>query len=389
MIEVSNPGSYTKLEVKYDNSMLYVFMSLNVSIRGWEFCIPVFAVDGTFLTSAYGGSLLKACAQDGNSKIFPLAFSIVDCENDESWEWFMKRIRDAFGVRSDMCMISDRHKSIKNAANSSFPELAHALCTFHLFNNIKKNFNKSKKELRKAFYKATKAYTTEAFDTYMKQINSMCSSLKPYLESVGYKKWARSHCENNLHKTLTTNIVESMNSRIKVGKDLLITTLFEYLRTMVQDWSFTNRNLAKQTFTALSKRVEDILHENYILSLKLVHITKFIVDLKERTCTCRSFQIDEVPCPHAMAILKELYQDPYKFCSTYYTKETILKAYVETIYTMPDKSLWNVPEAVAQKIVNPSEGRTKSGRPKKQRISSRLETKGITSAADVMFMDIM
>ncbi|XP_055961863.1 uncharacterized protein LOC126681856 [Mercurialis annua] len=376
MLEVSNPGSYTRLEVKDDNSMLYVFMALNASIRGWKFCIPVFAVDGTFLTSAYGGTLLTACAQDGNGKIFPLAFCVVDSENDESWEWFMKRIRDAFGVRIDMCIVSDRHESIKNAANSVFPDSAHVICTFHLFNNIKKNFKKSTKELREAFYKAAKAYTTEAFDIYMKQINSMCKGLKPYLESVGYKKWARSHCENNRHKILTTNIAESMNSRIKAGKDLPITTLLEYLRTMVQDWSFTNRNLAKQTFTALSKRAEDILHENYILSLKLVHTTKFIVDLKERNCTCRRFQIDEVPCPHAMAILKELYQDPYKFCSTYYTKETILKAYAETVYPVPDKSLWNVLEEVAQKIVNPPEGRTKSGRPKKQRFKSRVETTG-------------
>ncbi|XP_050214125.2 uncharacterized protein LOC126665383 [Mercurialis annua] len=96
MLVVANPGSFVKLEVKDDNNFLYVFMALNAYIKGWEFCIPVIVVDGTFLTSAYGGMLLIACAQDGNGKIFPLAFSVVDSENDDSWEWFMRRIRDAF-----------------------------------------------------------------------------------------------------------------------------------------------------------------------------------------------------------------------------------------------------------------------------------------------------
>ncbi|XP_050222594.1 uncharacterized protein LOC126672682 [Mercurialis annua] len=96
MLVVANPGSFVKLELKDANSFLYIFMALNASIKEWEFCIPVIAFDGTFLTSAYGGMLSTACAQDGNGKIFPLAFSLVDFENDESWEWFMRRIRDAF-----------------------------------------------------------------------------------------------------------------------------------------------------------------------------------------------------------------------------------------------------------------------------------------------------
>ncbi|XP_050223915.1 uncharacterized protein LOC126673687 [Mercurialis annua] len=129
----------------------------------------------------------------------------------------------------------------------------------------------------------------------------MCRGLKPYLEAVGYKKWARSHCDSNRHKVMTTNIVESMNYIIKAGKALPV-TLLEYLRKMVQEWSYTNRHLARSTFTALSKRAEDVLNDNYIQSMKLVvsssndsvktvyaHTTKFIVDLKERTCTCRRF----------------------------------------------------------------------------------------------------
>ncbi|XP_050229280.1 uncharacterized protein LOC126678426 [Mercurialis annua] len=184
MLMVANPSSFVKLELKDDNIFLYVFMVLNASIKEWEFYIPVILVDDTFLTLAYGGKLLTTCAQDGNGKIFPLAFCIVDSENDESWEWFMKRIRDAFQMRSDMCIVSDRHENIKNAAIAVFLEVSHALCTFYLFNNIKRKFKKLTKQLRESFYGAAKAYTTEAFDYYMKQLDNMCRGLKTYLQAV-------------------------------------------------------------------------------------------------------------------------------------------------------------------------------------------------------------
>ncbi|XP_050220759.1 uncharacterized protein LOC126671090 [Mercurialis annua] len=74
-----------------------------------------------------------------------------------------------------------------------------------------------------------------------------------------------------------------------------------------------------------------------------------------------------------MAILKDMNQDHYKFCSHYFTKETILKIYDETVYPVEDESTRNVPGEVAQKIVTPPEGRTKSGRPQNKRMRSSLE----------------
>lgn len=50
----------------------------------------VVIVDGTHLKGKYAGCLLTASAQDGNYQIFPLAFAIVDSENDMSWDWFFQ-----------------------------------------------------------------------------------------------------------------------------------------------------------------------------------------------------------------------------------------------------------------------------------------------------------
>ena len=53
-------------------------------------------VDGTHLNGKYEGVMLAAAAQDGNFQFFPLAFEIVDGENDESWNGFLPICGDVF-----------------------------------------------------------------------------------------------------------------------------------------------------------------------------------------------------------------------------------------------------------------------------------------------------
>ncbi|CAN6928836.1 unnamed protein product, partial [Brassica oleracea] len=44
-------------------------------------------VDGTHLGGKYKGVLLTTSGQDAKFQIFPLAYAIVDSEDEESWTW--------------------------------------------------------------------------------------------------------------------------------------------------------------------------------------------------------------------------------------------------------------------------------------------------------------
>ncbi|KAM6595907.1 hypothetical protein CsatA_006431 [Cannabis sativa] len=88
MLQKTNPGTLIDIEKEDDDSFKYAFVALNAAIKGWPNCKPIIVVDGTFLKAAYGGTLLTANTQDAESKIFPLAYCIVDSENDKSWEWY-------------------------------------------------------------------------------------------------------------------------------------------------------------------------------------------------------------------------------------------------------------------------------------------------------------
>ena len=85
-----------------------MYMVLDASIHGWKHYKPIIVVDGTYLTSPYKGILITTCIMDANEQIFPLAFAIVDFENNLAYEWFFTNFKNTFGEREDMCIISDR-----------------------------------------------------------------------------------------------------------------------------------------------------------------------------------------------------------------------------------------------------------------------------------------
>ncbi|XP_069154456.1 uncharacterized protein [Solanum lycopersicum] len=80
-----------------------------------------------FLKAAYRGTILTACTQDAAGKILPFSFCLVDSENDASWKWFLKRIRETYGTREGMSIVSDRHESILNATSIVYPVVPHCV----------------------------------------------------------------------------------------------------------------------------------------------------------------------------------------------------------------------------------------------------------------------
>lgn len=85
-------------------------------------------------------------------KILPFSFCLVDSENDASWKWFLKRIRETYGTREGMSIVSDRHESILNVTSIVYPVVPHCVCLYHLWGNVKKYFRKHHKLLRILFF---------------------------------------------------------------------------------------------------------------------------------------------------------------------------------------------------------------------------------------------
>nr|XP_009630318.1 uncharacterized protein LOC104120282 [Nicotiana tomentosiformis] len=248
---MTNPSFVTMLHKSEDGRFMYVFVALNASIIGWKYCYPIIVVDGTFLKSSHRGTMLTASAQDAAGKIFPLAYAVVDSENDSSWECFFEMFRQAFGERERMCIVSDRHASILRDASIVYLEVFHYVCIFHLWNNIKKQFKKNHDRPREVFFAMARAYKIEDFNRLMQDMDNIDKRVSGYMFLIGYEKWSLAHFTVNRSMARTSNIAESLNARNREARELPITSLLDYMMNLVMEWNNTNRMTAMSTFTGL------------------------------------------------------------------------------------------------------------------------------------------
>jgi hypothetical protein len=385
MLEMKNPGMVTFIDIDALNRFKYFFMALGPSIEGFKSCIrPVVAVDGTFLKCKHQGTLFIATSLDGNNQVYPLAFGIGDSENDQSWHWFFTKLHGLIGEISDLVFISDRNSSIAKAAAGVFPNSLHGICMYHLGQNMKAKFKGV--EVHDIFYKCSKAYRVVEFNQIMRQIRGIDASVAQYLNEADPTKWARSHFDGRRYCIMTTNIAECLNGILKDARELPITKLVEHIRGLLQKWFWERREAAAKMSTPMTKWAEKRLRRRsnksrcyrvHPINLYEHHVVdgylNGFVNLIEKTCTCRKFQLDQLPCRHALAACNLRRSSCYDFCSHYYHKETLATAYGSSIYPVGPMEEWDVPDDVQTRVVLPPKGRKPRGRPAKKRKPSKGE----------------
>ncbi|KAG5609649.1 hypothetical protein H5410_020930 [Solanum commersonii] len=99
-----------------------------------------------------------------------------------------------------------------------------------------------------------------------------------------------------------------------------------------------------------SSKVQVVPSSEYIFSVYQAG-RRYIVCLERKICTCGRFQHDEIPCEHAITVLKHnnvTYMHPY--CSDYYKPDALEKTYEVAMVPMPDKEDWTVLDYVLEKL---------------------------------------
>lgn len=68
-----------------------------------------------------------------------MAYGVLDSENDASWTWFCENLKEAYGERKHMCVVSDRNASIIEVVVDMYDNVPHYTCMWRLWGNVKKN----------------------------------------------------------------------------------------------------------------------------------------------------------------------------------------------------------------------------------------------------------
>ncbi|KAH0737316.1 hypothetical protein KY290_036021 [Solanum tuberosum] len=169
----------------------------------------VIAVDGTHLHGKYKSVLLSAVAQDTKNHVYPIAFCVVDKENDVSWTFFFEKLKEIVVDEPDLCFISYRHKSIANGIVNVYNHSHHEYCMKHLGENLRVNHHCG--DYFYLYYNAAKAYSSKEFDNHFVEFKDKCPTAAIVLEhDIGFEKWSRAHFPGNRYDVITTNIAESL-----------------------------------------------------------------------------------------------------------------------------------------------------------------------------------
>ncbi|KAL5549173.1 hypothetical protein UlMin_004404 [Ulmus minor] len=278
--------------------------------------------------------MLEKVNPDGNSKCYPIAWGIVDSENEDSWTWFLRRLREVIGDTDKLVFISDRAQSIKKAISIVYDRAQHGARAWHVAQNVKSKFRCG--DMMGTYWKAVDVYTVEEFGGYMSEISQRYPRVAEYLErEVGFEKWSRCHFSGMRYNITTTNMVESLNSMLLEAKEYLYIALINVIQEKMSKWWNMRREMSMSLTSPLTPKREDEIRprfteSNSLLTQKLNPVTfhvkgpevEAVVDTHKMSCTCRAFDIDILPYVHAIA-------------ATHHTQNLRFHGTIKNIYRIP------------------------------------------------------
>lgn len=398
-IRRTNPGSIASVYGNpADNCFQRLFVSFQASIYGFvNACRPLLGLDRTLLKSKYLGTLLFATGFDGDGALFPLAFGVVDEENDDNWMWFLSELHNLLETNTEnmprLTILSDRQKGIVDGVEANFPTAFHGFCMRHLSDSFRKEFNNTM--LVNLLWEAAHALTVIEFEAKILEIEEISRDAAYWIRRIPPRLWATAYFEGTRFGHLTANIVESLNSWILEASGLPIIQMMECIRRQLMTWFNERREISMQWTTILvpsaERRVAEALERARSYQVLRANEAEFevishegtnIVDIRNRCCLCRGWQLYGVPCAHAVAALLSCRQNVHRFTESCFTVTNYRKTYSQTIHPVPDKSLWkemsdgtqNGGDAAVELIINPPKSLRPPGRPRKKRV--RAEDRG-------------
>ncbi|XP_058782950.1 uncharacterized protein LOC131657557 [Vicia villosa] len=388
----SNPNSNVILKCS-DSSNGPVFERVYVCLNACKtafakFCRPLIGLDACFLKGDYGGQLMAAVGSDGNNQIFPIAYAVVEAETKDSWEWFINLLlEDLQSVNNvSYAFISDQQKGLVPAVQGVSEHVEQRLCVKHLYGNWKKKF--SGLVLKEVFWSAARATTIPEWERAMIRLKALNEDAWKDINEIPARFWSRSHYKTHVKCDLqVNNWCEAFNRAILEHRDKPIISLLEGIKHYITKRITSHKEMMQKYNGVICPNIQVIVEKNKKNAhgwtptwhgdddMAIFGVTNgmetFCINLKDRTCSCRKWMLNGIPCSHAISCMWQMKKSPEEYVDDYYKTAKYLEYYGNIIYPTNGPQLWPVIDGVV--AVNPPLMRRAIGRPKKMRNKSNDE----------------
>ncbi|XP_043721787.1 uncharacterized protein LOC122669165 [Telopea speciosissima] len=350
----TNPGSFASVNTKDDLSFQRLFVSFYASHYGFQNgCRPLIFLDSTSLKSKYREILLAATAVDGNDGAFPVAFAVVDVENDDNWHWFLEQLKPVVLTSRTITFVSDKDKGLRKSVHEVFENAHHGYCIHYLIEKFKKNLKgpyhgDGRCSLAGNLLAAAHASRLDGFRMYTQKIKSVSSEAYNWVMQSEPEYWANSQLKGERYNQIKLDMVELLNNWIKEVRELSIIQKIDTISCKMMELISTRRVESSNWHTKLTPSKEERLQEEKIKAhgLKVLFSSDsmfevhddciHVVNLDQCDCSCQGWKIIGLPCCHAVAVFNCTARSPYDYCSRYFMTEAFVLTYSESINPMPD-----------------------------------------------------
>ncbi|KAJ9568363.1 hypothetical protein OSB04_004329 [Centaurea solstitialis] len=349
-------------------------------------------LDGAFMKGPYPGQILTAVGIDSNNGTYPLAWAIVEAETTNSWTWFLQLLGDDLDitVRSNFTFISDRQKGIIPAIAKVFPSAEHRFCVRHIQENMKLSWRG--KEITDQLWKCAAAPTVPEFQEAMNGIKAMSTQCYDWLKQIPLHHWSRAHFTGRSHTDcILNNFCEVFNKQLVEARDKPIVSCLEYIREYVMKRIGNVNKCIEKADGPLTPKAALVLEEikkeaiNYRAiwnggskyQVNGPWLDNVVVDMSEKVCSCRRWELIGIPCKHAVATIWTINSNgaevgmPEFWVDEVYWLDTWKKMYSFHLEPINGPKMW--PKSTCPTKLLPPTHHKQVGRPKKKRVKSVTE----------------
>mgnify|MGYP002759198687 CR=1 FL=1 len=191
---------------------------------------------GSFLTTMY-----FAVALDGNHEPLLLAIGLGTLQCEESWRWFMMRLKDCLGEDIEVGFISNLCDKIDFGVQSAYPDSYHGYCPKDIARKIRESIGHNNTEVESLFWKSCNAYSVDDFYLCLERLQStcrqppFCTLLRSpiyWLDDIPISKWTRAFFPKIRYNVKSIDVPEIL--QIISSREFPITTIIELTTTSIK-----------------------------------------------------------------------------------------------------------------------------------------------------------
>ncbi|XP_027171918.1 uncharacterized protein LOC113771542 [Coffea eugenioides] len=273
-------------------------------------CRYTVSLDGCHSRGCHKGVLLTAVGIDPNDQLFPIVYAVVETENKNSWKWFVEELKGDLEIidESIWTFMTDKQKGLIQTIQEVLPGVEHRMCVWHMYNNFKKQHPDL--VLKERIWVAARVSYRDRFAGLMESLKEFDEGAynwqKPILdmlETVGFYLMVRMEKKREWIKKYIGEICPKILKKLEKNK----LAVNDCIPSHSKNWKF---------------------------EIRCMYGDRYTVDLISRCCSCRKWDLNGIPCAHAIAAICDTGKEPEKFVYDCYSKEAYMRAYEPMISPM-------------------------------------------------------